>query len=102
MREVTVTENRVLNIDEELRDLLKETEYAKARMDMLKLSQQTTEVQREVCDLLITGKATTFKSTSTSSTIWVERIKTRGERYSVQHQRKIWYTEEYYEVPEGR
>ena len=30
-------------------------------MDMLKLSQQTTEVQREVCDLLITGKATTFK-----------------------------------------
>ena len=52
---------QILNIDEEVRDLLKETEYAKARMDMLKLSQQTTEVQREVCDLLITGKATTFK-----------------------------------------
>ena len=50
---------QILNIDESERPV-KETEYAKARMDMLKLSQQTTEVQREVCDL-ITGKATTFE-----------------------------------------
>ena len=30
-------------------------------MDMVKLSQQTPSVQREICDLLITGKTNAFK-----------------------------------------
>jgi len=52
---------QILNIEEEVRDLLKETEFAKNQMDMVKLSQQSQEVQREVCKLLITGKVSTFK-----------------------------------------
>ena len=51
----------IINIVEEVRDLLKETEYAKQKMDMVKLAQQTPDVQRTVCDLLITGKTNAFK-----------------------------------------
>jgi len=52
---------QILNIEEEVRDILKETPYASHQMDMVKLSQQSPEVQREVCKLLITGKVSTFK-----------------------------------------
>lgn len=51
----------IINIIEEVRDVLRETPYAHQKMDMVKLSQQTPEVQREICDLLITGKTNAFK-----------------------------------------
>ena len=51
----------IINIIEEVRDVLRETPYAHQKMDMVKLSQQTPAVQREICDLLITGKTNAFK-----------------------------------------
>ncbi len=47
-------------IEEEVRDLLKETKFADNLMDMVKLSQQTPEVQLAISKMLITGQCQTF------------------------------------------
>ena len=48
----------IINIIEEVRMY---GNSAHQKMDMVKLSQQTPAVQREICDLLITGKTNAFK-----------------------------------------
>ena len=48
-------------IVEDVRDQLRDTKFAEVLMDMVKLSQQTPEIQRSICKLLISGKRTTFK-----------------------------------------
>ena len=49
------------NMIEEVRDELRDTKFADVLMDMVKLSQQTPDVQRKISALLITGKYSTFK-----------------------------------------
>lgn len=46
---------------EEVRDELRDTQFAEVLMDMVKLSQQTPDIQRKISALLITGKYSTFK-----------------------------------------
>ena len=46
---------------EEVRDQLRDTQFAEVLMDMVKLSQQTPDIQRKISALLITGKYSTFK-----------------------------------------
>jgi len=49
------------NINEEVRDLLRETEWADNLMNMVKLEQQKEEVQLKIANLLITGKCHSFQ-----------------------------------------
>lgn len=49
------------NINEEVKDLLRETEWADNLMNMVKLEQQTDEVQLKIANLLITGKCHSFQ-----------------------------------------
>ena len=55
------------SIEEEVRDLLRGTKYAENLMDMVKLSQQTPDIQFKICQMLITGKAQTFNRAFTES-----------------------------------
>ena len=48
-------------IEEEVRDLIRDTTWAENLMDMVKLSQQEPEVQYKISQMLISGKAQTFK-----------------------------------------
>ena len=48
-------------IVKEVRDELRNTRWAEHLGDMVKLSQQSPDVQRQICSLLITGKCETFK-----------------------------------------
>ena len=49
------------SIEPDVRDEIKETKFADNLLDMVKLSQQTPEVQRKISQLLISGKCSTFK-----------------------------------------
>ena len=49
------------SIEEEVKDILRETVWAENLMDMVKLSQQKPEIQLEIANLLTTGKCHTFK-----------------------------------------
>ena len=53
---------QITKINEEVRSLLVETEWADSLMDLVKLSSETEDIQRRVCDLLITGKVMSWKS----------------------------------------
>ena len=48
-------------ICEEVRDLLRDTKFGENLMDMVKLSQQTPELQLKITKLLLTGRCLTFK-----------------------------------------
>lgn len=50
------------NIHPEVHDLLVETEWAENLMDLVRLSSESDDIQRRVCDLLITGKCKSWKS----------------------------------------
>jgi ParB family chromosome partitioning protein len=50
------------NIHPEVHDLLVETEWADNLMDLVRLSTENDDIQRKVCDLLITGKCKSWKS----------------------------------------
>jgi len=56
-------------IVEDVRDQLRDTKFAEVLMDMVKLSQQTPEIQRSICKLLISGKHKTFKKALIESQI---------------------------------
>tara|TARA_Y200000002_G_C22666493_1_gene658202 strand:- start:596 stop:2182 length:1587 start_codon:yes stop_codon:yes gene_type:complete len=60
-------------IVEDVRDALRDTKWSDVLMDMVKLSQQTPEVQRKVSQLLITGKCSTFKRAFVEGNIQVMR-----------------------------
>ena len=53
---------QITKINEEVRSLLVETEWADSLMDLVKMSSETEDIQRRVCDLLITGKVMSWKS----------------------------------------
>ena len=53
---------QVSRINEEVRSLLVETDFANSLVDLIKLSSEEDHIQKEVCDLLITGKCRTWKS----------------------------------------
>lgn len=53
---------QIAKINEEVRSLLVETEWADSLMDLVKLSSEPDDIQMRVCDLLITGKARSWKS----------------------------------------
>ena len=57
----------------DVRDELRDTKWAEVLMDMVKLSQQTPEVQRKVTELLITEKCSTFKRAFVEGNITVMR-----------------------------
>ena len=59
------------NMIEEVRDELRDTKFADVLMDMVKLSQQTPDIQRKISDLLITGKYSTFKRAMVEGSIEV-------------------------------
>lgn len=48
-------------INEEARDLLRDTKWAENLMDMVKLSQQEQELQMKIANALVSGKYGTFK-----------------------------------------
>ena len=48
-------------IHPEVHDLLVETEWADSLMDLVKLSSESDEIQKRICDLLITGKCRSWK-----------------------------------------
>ena len=60
-------------IVEDVKDELRDTKFADVLMDMVKLSQQTPEVQRKVSQLLISGKCSTFKRAFVEGSIQVMR-----------------------------
>ncbi len=72
-------------IIEEVKDLIKETEFANNLMDMVKLSQQNEDVQRKVCSLLITGKCVSFKRALTLASLenWQDVRGDRGVDFDV-------------------
>ena len=69
----------VINLNPEVRDLLKGTEFAKNLTDMVKLSQQSDEVQLMVANHLITGRHRTFKRAFTVASLADWDVK-RGDR----------------------
>ena len=48
-------------INPEVHDLLVETEWADSLMDLVRLSREPDNVQKRICDLLITGKCRSWK-----------------------------------------
>ena len=75
----------IINLNPEVRDLLKGTEFAKVVTDMHKLSQQTDAIQLAVTNLLITGKHRTFKRAFTIASLadWDEKRGDRGVDFDV-------------------
>ena len=53
---------QIANIHPEVKDMLVETKWADSLVDLVKLSSETDEIQKKVCNLLITGKSRTWKS----------------------------------------
>ena len=51
----------VANLNPEVKDLLCETNFASSMMDMYRLQQAPDHIQLEVANLLVTGKAKTFR-----------------------------------------
>lgn len=51
----------VANLNDEVKDLLSETKFADNLMDMVKLQREPDHIQLEVANLLVTGKARTFR-----------------------------------------
>ena len=60
-------------IVDDVKDELRDSKWAEVLMDMVKLSQQTPEVQRKVSQLLISGKCSTFKRAFVEGNIQVMR-----------------------------
>ena len=85
----------IINIIEEVRDN-RETPYF-PKMDMVKLSQQTPAVQREICDLLITGKTNAFKRALQRALLadWKDRKPKETVEFNIKER---WDTEEHNEV----
>lgn len=75
----------VINLNPEVRDLLKGTEFAKNLGDMVKLSQQSDEIQLQVANHLITGQYRTFKRAFTIASLsdWDARRGDRGVDFDV-------------------
>jgi ParB family chromosome partitioning protein len=80
------------NINEEVKDLLRETEWADNLMNMVKLEQQSDDVQLKIANLLITGKCQTFQRAFVEANIQDYRKKTdykidfdMKERWGVPH-----------------
>ena len=58
-------------IEADVRDELRETKFAENLADMVKLSQQTPDVQRKISQLLITERCSTFKRAMVEGNIQV-------------------------------
>jgi len=56
-------------IVEDVRDQLRDTKFAEVLMDMVKLSQQEPEIQRSICELLVSGKCPSFKKALVQASI---------------------------------
>ena len=75
----------IINLNPEVRDLLKGTEYAKVVTDMHKLSHQSDDIQLAVANLLITGEHRTFKRAFTIASLsdWDANRGDRGVDFDV-------------------
>ena len=75
----------VINLNPEVRDLLKGTEFAKNLGDMVKLSQQSDDLQLRIANHLITGRYRTFKRAFTIASLseWDARRGDRGVDFNV-------------------
>ena len=75
----------VINLNPEVRDLLKGTEFAKNLVDMVKLSKQSDELQLKITNHLITGQHRTFKRAFTIASLseWDARRGDRGVDFNV-------------------
>ena len=69
----------IINLNPEVRDLLKGTEFAKVVTDMHKLSQQSDDLQLAIANHLITGEYRTFKRAFTIASL-SEWDVSRGDR----------------------
>ena len=67
-------------IVEDVRDELRDTKWAEVLMDMVKLSQQSPEVQRKISQLLISGRCSTFKRAFVEGSMTIAR---RNKEYKV-------------------
>lgn len=56
-------------LEQEVRDLLRETKWAENLMDMVKLSQQEPELQLKITNVLITDKYSTFKGAFVATSV---------------------------------
>ena len=75
----------VINLNPEVRDLMKGTEFAKNLRDMVKLSQQSDDLQLRIANHLITGQYRTFKRAFTIASLseWDARRGDRGVDFDV-------------------
>ena len=64
------------NINPEVHDLLVETEWADSLSDLVQLSKESDDVQKRICDLLITGKCKSWKSALYEGKVSEYRLKT--------------------------
>ena len=86
------------NIIEEVRDELRDTKFAYNLMDMVKLSQQSDDIQRRISTLLITGKYSTFKRAMVEGSNEVVR---RTKDYKIDFNMKERLTEKQDRFAEG-
>lgn len=64
-------------IHPEVHDLLVDTEWANSLMDLVRLSSEPDDVQRRVCDHLITGKCSSWKSAYVEGKLATYKLKTQ-------------------------
>lgn len=67
---------QITNIHPEVQDLLVDTEYADNLNDLVKLSSEPDQIQKHICNLLITGKCKTWKSAFYEAKLSDFRLKT--------------------------
>ncbi len=89
----------IANMNEEAGDLLEETPYAKNMMDMYKLQKEPDHIQLEVANLLVCGKARTFRRAYVMAQMkfkqdrWNDDLKNRKEKIGIPKSIMKWNRE---------
>ena len=79
-----------VKIVQDVRDQLRNTKFAEVLTDMVKLSQQEPDNQRKICELLISGKCSTFKRAFVEGNIQMMR---KAKEYKINFDMKArWGT----------
>jgi len=79
----------VANLNPEVKDLLCETDFSKNMMDMYRLQKEPDHIQLEIANLLITGKAKTFRRAFVlgkmkfKNDCWSEEVKDIKEKIGI-------------------
>ena len=89
----------IANMNEEAGDLLEETPFAKNMMDMYKLQKEPDHIQLEVANLLVCGKARTFRRAYVLAQMkfktdrWTDDIKDKQEKIGIPKSIMRWERE---------